>query len=418
MDASRAHLRRQINHWVLAAERLGELDDHASPQAWAGLEAYLGVRLRAHLEGLSRNLVRPADSLRRGVADSRTEADIRRMHRRLVAFRARYLRAETTLDFFVDAINTRTNDETASLLGACDQMARQSMAGPLARLGHETPPVLTYLDRGLGASILKAGLRLWDGGDVSPVAAIKIVRHNLFRTTALIHEAGHQFAHITNWVGELRAVLADVVGARSRYLGQVWTNWASEVAADAFAFTHTGYASAVGLHDVLAGSPSFVFRLTPGDPHPTSFIRVLLGVEMCRHYYGDGPWDGLAADWKARYPLQAAESDLADIVERSEPLLGAIVEGVLRRPMRAFGGHPLDKLVDPCMASPESLERLEQELGPALYTSSRWLRSKAVSLLALSGLRMAAEPGKVRSLVQSQKEWMMRLGRMDRALAA
>ncbi|MBK7699831.1 MAG: hypothetical protein IPJ39_14455 [Saprospiraceae bacterium] len=45
----------------------------------------------------------------------------------------------------------------------------------LKPLGKEVPPVFTFIDKGIGASILKAGLRLWDG-KVSPVAAIKITQ--------------------------------------------------------------------------------------------------------------------------------------------------------------------------------------------------------------------------------------------------
>mgnify|MGYP006993421107 CR=1 FL=1 len=40
------------------------------------------------------------------------------------------------------------------------------MAQLLDQLGKSTPVVLTYIDKGLGASILKAGLRLWDGTEV------------------------------------------------------------------------------------------------------------------------------------------------------------------------------------------------------------------------------------------------------------
>jgi len=49
------------------------------------------------------------------------------------------------------------------------------------------------------------------------------------------------------------------------------------------------------LHDVLAGDEAQVFRHIPGDPHPICFVRVLLGVEMCRQFYGAGAWDDLAA---------------------------------------------------------------------------------------------------------------------------
>ena len=41
--------------------------------------------------------------------------------------------------------------------------ATKSMAPLLQPMGKSVPPVLTYIDKGLGASILKAGLRLWDG---------------------------------------------------------------------------------------------------------------------------------------------------------------------------------------------------------------------------------------------------------------
>ena len=148
---------------------------------------------------------------------------------------------------------------------------------------------MTYIDKGLGASILKAGLRLWDAGAVSPVAAVKITRHNLLRPTAVIHEAGHQVAHIADWNQELAAALSQGLAGTSGEIAGAWSCWASEIAADAVAFVHTGFASVAALHDVLAGEPSSVFRHTPGDPHPICYLRVLLGVEMCRYFYGAGP---------------------------------------------------------------------------------------------------------------------------------
>jgi hypothetical protein len=414
---ARSHLLRQINHWSLAAERLGRVDDLASPSAWAGLEGYLGMALRDHLRRVAGALRGPLPSLRRGLEEARTEEDLQRLQRRLVAFRARYLRAETAIDFFVDAINTRTNDEIAGLLRACDHMAVESMSAVLETLGKPVPPVLTYLDRGLGASILKAGLR-WGGGEVNPVAGVKIVRHNLFRTTALIHEAGHQVAHLAGWNRELAEALRSALAPTSRHLADIWSTWASEIAADAFAFCHTGYASVVGLHDVLAGSDSFVFRLTPGDPHPTSFVRVLLGVAMCRRYFGSGPWDGLESDWETRYVLRRAEPELADIIVRSRPLLPRVVEVTLGGSMRAFRGRSLERLVDPRRASPAALRELERSVGAALYTTPRWLRSSSVRLLALSGLEMATRPEDVGRLIERQKDWMLRLGRTHALKAA
>jgi hypothetical protein len=206
----------------------------------------------------------------------------------------------------------------------------------LDQLGQTTPVVISYIDKGLGASILKAGMRLWDGGAVNPVAAIKIVRHNLLRPTALIHEAGHQVAHMTGWNRELAETLTKGLDDAPDGVAEAWASWSTEIAADAFAFVHTGYASVAALHDVLAGEGNFVFQHTEGDPHPISYLRVLLGVEMCRYFYGAGPWDSLAAAWTAAYPIHTANPATQHLVEQSVALLPRIVRLTLDTPQRAF----------------------------------------------------------------------------------
>ena len=127
------------------------------------------------------------------------------------------------------------------------------MQALLQPLGKPTPYVLTYVEKGVGASILKAGLRLWDG-NISSVAAIKVTQHNLFRPTAILHETGHQIAHILNWNTELAAALNNL-NNHPEVVRAVLASWASEIAADAFAFVHSGYASVAALHDVVSGSP-------------------------------------------------------------------------------------------------------------------------------------------------------------------
>src|SRR5918995_1488835 len=88
-----------------------------------------------------------------------------------------------------------------------DRLAVASMAPVLQRAGKPVPRVLVYQDKGTGASIIRAGVRLWVPGAVMPVAAIKIVRHNLYRPTSLFHETGHQVAHLTDWVPAIRSAL-------------------------------------------------------------------------------------------------------------------------------------------------------------------------------------------------------------------
>ena len=415
--ALRTQVARQVAHWTMAVSRLEDLETLASPGAWSGLERYLGVALRQNLADAVTRLQKEAALLRARFNAAQTGEELERVRSQVVAFRRRYMRTATLVDFYGGAVNTRTNPHIAALLRACDEMAVRSMAQVLDLLGKTTPPVMTYLDiEGLGAAILKADLRLWDGGTLSAVAAVKIAFHNLFRPTALIHEAGHQFAHITGWNEELAKALERGLSGASRDVAEVWGSWASEIAADTFAFAHTGYAAVVGLCDVLSGDEATVFQPRPGDPHPTPYVRVLLGTEMCTRFFGAGPWDDLASAWTRSYPLEnAARYGTEDLLRCSLPLLPRIVELCLRTPMRAFGGRSLISLVDPGRVKPEALTQLELRAGQGLHTSQHWIWSECLRLLALSGLRAATMPERAPEVLKRQEDWMLRLGMAAKA---
>jgi len=398
---------RQIKHWNLAAQRLADLDDLASPEAWRGLEQYLGLALRRNLSLVVGGLSRRGGVLEAQLAAAQSPQEWEQLAQDLVAFRRDYKRAETTLDFFGDAVSTRTNPKIAAILRTCDFLSMQSMTRLLEHLGKTPPPVLTYIDKGLGASILKAGLRLWDQRTLSAVAGIKVVRHNIFRTTALIHESGHQIAHMIGWNEELGNALLQGVSRESRELASTWASWASEIAADAFAFVHTGYAAVAALHDVLAGGQKFVLRHRIGDPHPISYLRVLLGVAMCDTFYGDGPWRNLAAAWIRINPLAAATAETRGIVEASQPLLPRITEIILKTPMQGMRGRSIAELIDPMRVSPKALIELERSAGVSLYTSHHWYASEGLRIVALNGFRVATNPARFEELTQYQRNWMI-----------
>lgn len=404
----RPQLARQVEHWNAAVDVLANLGAVAGPSGWEALDHYLGTELQATLREAVDGLRRQARLLQATLDAAGTVGELRSLQRALLGFRRRYLAVETVLDFYGDAINTRTDPRLGAYLRGCDHLAELSMRQLLEPLGHKTPQVLCYLDKGLGASILKAGLRLWDGTSKSPVAAIKIVRHNLQRPTSLIHETGHQAAHVVAWVDELAVALRHV--SPSADLASLWSGWASEIAADAFAFVHTGYGALAALHDVLAGEASWVLTVDPGDPHPAGYLRVLLGRAMCRSFFGQGPWDDLADAWRRTYPFRSASPDLVHLLERSLPLLPQISEIVLEKRYAAFGGRSLVAILDPARVKPEALFALDREAGKALVHSSDWLGREALRLLALSSYRAAVEPSRTPEIVASQDEWMRRLG--------
>jgi hypothetical protein len=389
---------------------LCRLEQFAAPVAWRELELHLGVALRALLEESLRRLVRQGEALSASFRAAETATELAAVQRELLAFRSRYARAEHTADFYGDAINTRTNEKLGAYLRGCDAIAQRAMEPVLAAASQRVPPVLTWVDRGMGASILKAGLRLWDGRTTSSVAAIKIVRHNLQRPTALVHEAGHQVAQAIGWNEQLARGLQRALAAHGSGLASAWAGWASEIAADVFAFVHTGYAAVAALHDVLAGERDWVTALVPGDPHPISYLRILLGVALCRHAYGSGPWDDLAAAWCARYPLDGADAASVALIRASRPLLPQIAATVLDLRLRALGNRPIVAIVDPARVAPAALASLQQQGGGALFVSQHWIEREPLRLLALTGYRLAVQEEQFEATVEIQERWMRKLG--------
>jgi hypothetical protein len=357
----------------------------AAPEAWHRLERYLGVSLRDHLRGVTSRLSAQGTALLATLVAAVMPEELAHARRLLLSFRRQYLRAEVTVDFYSDAINSRTNTVLGAKLRACDVLAFRSMSTLLEPLGHQVPVALTYIDKGLGASILKAGLRLWDGGSPSVAAAIKIVRHNLDQPTSLVHEAGHQVAHVANWNAELASAIGQSIPDPAA--ASLWAGWASEIAADAVAFVLTGYGSVLALHDVLADGPPQVFAIVPGDPHPCGWLRVLLGVEMCRQSWGAGEWDEFGETWEELYPLALAPRALGGIVSVARQHVATVARVTLATPMRAFGGRRLVDLASPDRVSPAALRALETRFGNSLYTSSHWIWVEALRLLAITALR-------------------------------
>ena len=402
-------LRRQVVHWRQAASRLSTLEHLVSGAAWHGIEHNVGVMLRQSMQKSVDNVKVQANRVYTGLDKASDEASLRNLKRDVTMLREQYLRAEETIHFYAVAVNSRTTANVAALLRACDIICVKSMRELLQPLGRPTPYVLAYVDKGVGASILKAGLRLWDG-NISSVAAIKVTQHNLFRPTAIIHETGHQVAHILGWNDELARELASGLARHSSVVGNASASWASEIAADAFAFVHTGYASVAALHDVVSGTPSAVFAHHAGDPHPISYVRVMLGIEMCRQFYGAGPWDQLEASFKNDYDINLVNYPSVGLVSACVKALPDMVRIILRSPYGAFQGRSLSQIIDPERVSPKELEKLEYIAGPSLYTSHAWVWRESLKLLALNGFKIGLGQGDLESLYKLQEEWMTRLG--------
>lgn len=415
--ALRQQLTRQLAHWRAAVVTIDDIDNFAATEAWARIEDYLQLAIRRHLAATVSRIRMEANGLQVQLGAAQNIEQLEQVRARLLAFRKQYTAVETILDFYGDAINTRTSTKLGYILRALDLIASRSMEAVLQPLGKPTPPVLCYIDKGLGASILRANVRLWDQGTLSPVAAIKITRHNLYRPTSLLHETGHQVAHLLGWTDEFMKVLyQNFHRTAPREVLETWIGTASEVVADIHAFVHCGYAAVAALHDVVAADEASVLRFIPGDPHPIPYIRVLLNVEYCRRMYGAGPWDYLGAAWRDIHPLSNAQPATRAFLEYSIGMLPQLAELSLMKPMASFGGRAISDIVDPGRVRPEVLVQWSNQLGSALATSPHWANAEPIRLLALSGYEMAVYPERAAELAQRYETWTQRVGTTVRAL--
>ena len=403
-------LERQLQHWLGAAHGFLDAEEFASRSAWESLERTIGMPIRSQLAQTVNELLRNGRDAVGVVRASKSDPTrLAAAQAAVQSFRRLYLKVETTLDFFGQAVATRTSARLRAAMQTLDRLAYQSIETALRPLRIDTPPVLTYIGEGLGASIIRAGLRLWAPGAVNPVAAIKIVRHNLYRPTSLFHETGHQVAHLTGWNDALAAALQRTL-ADDPALQSMWQPWASEIAADVYAFALTGYASVAALFDVVDDERT-ILRWPLGDPHPIGWLRTLLGCAMCRHAYGSGPWDRLELAMVTTYPPTRAEATTAPLLLRSRTRMTELATTCLESTVPGFGGRAIASLVDPQRVSPSALAELERTAGAALWTSPHWKQNEGIRVVALIGLREAEQPERATDWTERGRAWMTGMAR-------
>src|SRR5712671_2099840 len=126
--------------------------------------------------------------------------------RRFVFLRLRFNAVLSQLDLFSHVITQRSESENGVWMSGLDVVSADALALPGY---YEAPPVICYLDRGVGAAIRRARTRLPGGGE-NPVSIIRIPRERMIGSgiaSSLIHEVGHQGAELLKLVGSLRPVL-------------------------------------------------------------------------------------------------------------------------------------------------------------------------------------------------------------------
>lgn len=322
------------------------------PPAQSAIERYLVVgrrQLHKSVRGFLEWLSGPAA---RGASAAQAQ-------RRFAFLKLRFHAVITQFDLFSDVITQRSEHETGVWLSGLDVVSADALRLPGGF--YEVPPVICYLDRGVGAAIRRARTRL-PGGGSNPVAVIRLPRERMVGSgiaSSLIHEVGHQAAALLDLVNSVRPVLQGLQrgGGGDPNVWRLWERWISEIVADFWSVARVGIASTMGLIGVVSLPRPFVFRLNADDPHPVPWIRVKLSCAMGNALYPHPQWVRLAELWESYYPPRDLGANWQRLLAQLQESMPGFVALLVNHRPRALRGRSLIEVLDLSERQPVRLAR-------------------------------------------------------------
>ncbi|MDL9999033.1 hypothetical protein QTI24_10505 [Variovorax sp. J22P240] len=278
--------------------------------------------------------------------------------RRFTILRLKFNAVLTQFDLFNDVISQRSEHDTGVWLCGLDIVAADALALPGY---YEVPPLMCYLDRGVGAAIRRARTRLPGGGE-SPVAVIRVPRERMVGSgiaSSLIHEVGHQASALLDLANSLRPLLQGM----QRSGGNAWRlfeRWIGEILSDFWSCARLGITATMGLMGVVSLPRAFMFRLNLDDPHPVPWIRVRLSCAMGMAMYPHPQWARLAALWDSYYPLDGLDAGTRRLFDELLTAMPGFVGLLVDHRPRSLRGRSLREALGVAEHQPARLSALFQ----------------------------------------------------------
>lgn len=277
---------------------------------------------------------------------SGTRCDVPEAQRVYQILRNRFDALQTTVDIFADALTQRAEVGVGPILRGLDVLAQDGLRTHPQL--YETPPVVCYLDRGIGGAIRRVFTNL-PGGGSNGVALVRIPRERLCGNglASLLHEVGHQGSALLDLPRAYTRVLLSAVrrGQLASDVGRYWITKISEVLADAWACAKLGAAGTLGLFAVLGRTPRFTFHDEPTDPHPMPWIRGCFSVAFGAAAMPHSLWAELGEMWRTLYPVSRAGDRARTLLGRIVPSIDTVARFMAEARLPELGGRSLPELL-------------------------------------------------------------------------
>lgn len=289
-----------------------------------------------------------------------------------------------TLDFFMDAVSSRSDVDTGILLAGADRIVAAALARTVP--GYVPPMAVTYLDSAArGGAIARARTRL-PGGVILPIAMVRVSSETLpTRLTSVLHEAGHQLAVDLGLLDEARQLIQETAAPslHDEGLGLQFASWSSELLADAVCLLLSGGGPGVdGLERVLSLPVGLLWRLDPEDPHPPGRIRVDVALEFARLVHPDPVLQTLGSRFDSLCGSAGLPRALTARIERLRAASAPVAQALARHRFSGLAGQTLSEIADRRLVDPRGIRRM---LGSLRALPDRLDRSPPLTSLALLG---------------------------------
>jgi hypothetical protein len=331
------------------------------PDAQTAIDTYL-IRGRKALLQQIEDFLRWLDSVE-GQAATPEAAQ-----RRFTFLKLRFNTVITQFDTFGVAISQRSENEFGVWLAGLDIAAADALSLPPF---FDPPPIVCYLDKGIGAAIRRARTRLPGGGE-SPVSLVRIPRERMIGSaiaSSLVHEVGHQAAALLDLVPALRQAMPK---GKDSGAWAYWNRWISEIVADFWSVARVGAGSTLGLMGVVSLPRPFVFRANEDDPHPMPWIRVMLSAAIGAALFPHPQWKRIAQLWESYYPLEGLAPETRGTVDLLRGHIPEFVEFLVNFRPPKLGGLSLAAAMHPERRTPARLSALLDQWSrrpPLIYSA-------------------------------------------------
>jgi len=278
--------------------------------------------------------------------------------RRFAMLRLRFNTVLTQFDLFSDAVAQRSEHDVGVWLAGLDIVARDALTLPGGY--YQVPPLVCYLDRGVGAAIRRARTRM-PGGGANPVAIIRVPRERMIGSgiaSSLIHEVGHQASALLDLTASMRSQLRGLQRGAASMAWQLFDRWINEILSDFWACARIGITATHGLIGVVSLPRPFVFRFNPDDPHPIPWIRVRLSCEIGQALFPHSQWRRLSELWASFYPLAGLDASRRALFAELEAAMPGFVGLLVNHRPAALRGRSLSEALEVDERSPAKLAAL------------------------------------------------------------